>query len=177
MKRLTLMAGVLALALTGIWAVNAQTKGANFAGTWALDKAKSELPPMMQNIDSMSWIVTQDATQITRETKVEAGAAAPPGGGGRGMMGGGRPVTFKLDGSETVVDNPRGKAVHKVKWLDDGKVLEISTVNTFDMQGETVTMNGMERWELADGGATLKVWQKRESPRGTTESKMVFTKK
>jgi hypothetical protein len=156
-------------------AAAAQEKGANFAGTWTLDKSKSSLPEMMQNIESITMTITQDAGQITREMKMEGGAGGPGGGRGMGMMGGGRPATYKLDGSETVTENPRGKSASKVKWADGGKALEISTVMTVDFQGETRTLSTSERWELIDGGA-LKVVQKRETPRGPMEMTMVFKK-
>jgi hypothetical protein len=132
---------------------------------------------MMQNLDSLTMVVTQDAAQITREIKLPAGAmSGPGGGGGRGgrMMGGGQPATFKLDGSESVVEGPRGKTTHKVKLLNDGKVLEVSSVMTLDFQGETRTIPSSEHWELIDGGAALKVLQKRETPNGAMESTMVY---
>ena len=82
MKRYVMNGLLLALLTltTGVLPVAAQ--GAGFAGTWAIDKAKSELPPMMQNIDAITVIITQDATQITREMKLEGGMMAAPGGGG-----------------------------------------------------------------------------------------------
>src|SRR5689334_4504668 len=99
---------------------------ANFAGTWTLDKSKSQgLNRRMQNADSVTWTITQNDKTITIEEKVSGGqmgggggagapAGAPPaggpGGGGRGMGGGfGGPRTFNLDGSETTADMGRGK--------------------------------------------------------------------
>jgi hypothetical protein len=182
MKRYVMNGLLLALLTltTGVLPVAAQ--GAGFAGTWAIDKAKSELPPMMQNIDAITVIITQDATQITREMKLEGGMMAAPGGGGRGgggrmMMGGGQPTSFKLDGSETVSENPRGKTTHKAKLVEGGKVFEVSSVMTIEFQGETRTIPSTERWELLEGGASLKVSQKRETPNGAMETTMVFTRK
>ncbi|MBK6795897.1 MAG: hypothetical protein IPG76_03610 [Acidobacteria bacterium] len=188
MKKIFVSATLLAVMMIGLSAISfAQAKeAANFAGTWALDKAKSEgLPPMMANAEGVTWVVTQDGGQLTREQKVE-GAPAPPaggpggGGGGRGGgMGGGAPMTVKLDGSESVTDVPRisGKSTTKVKWMDGGKMLEVSTVMSGSMGGNDFTATTTEHWELADGGKTLKVHRTSESPRGTQESKMVFTKK
>jgi hypothetical protein len=156
-------------------------QGTGFAGTWQLDKSKSELPPMMQNIESISLVITQNEKQITREMTLGGGAMMAPGGGGRPgggrMMGGGQPATYNLDGSETVAENPRGKTTHKVKLLEGGKILEVSSVMTLDFQGETRTIPSSERWELLDGGAALKVWQKRETPNGAMEMTMVYTRK
>ncbi|MFM8393352.1 MAG: hypothetical protein ACKOB4_05450 [Acidobacteriota bacterium] len=180
MKRNLMNGMLLALIILPAGVLPAAAQGAGFAGTWALDKTKSELPQMMQNIDSITVIIAQDAAQITREMKLEGGMMAAPGGGGRGggrMMGGGQPTSFKLDGSETVSENPRGKTTHKAKLLENGKVFEVSSVMTIDFQGETRTIPSSERWELLDGGASLKVVQKRETPNGAMETKMVFTRK
>lgn len=179
-RKLTTAVVTALLMFAGLVSVaSAQTEGKTFAGNWVLDKSKSELPPMMQNLESLTMVVTQDAAQITREIKLPGGAMSGPGGGqggGRGgrMMGGGQPATFKLDGSESVVEGPRGKTTHKVKLLNDGKVLEVSSVMTLDFQGETRTIPSSERWELIEGGAALKVWQKRETPNGAMESTMVY---
>ncbi|HEV2833714.1 MAG TPA: hypothetical protein VGW58_00275, partial [Pyrinomonadaceae bacterium] len=92
---------------------------ANFAGTWTLDKSKSQgLNPRQQNAESVSLVITQTDKDITLEEKVVGGnppaggppagappagappagappAGAPPagdrpaGGGGGGRMGGG----------------------------------------------------------------------------------------
>ena len=93
------------------------------------------------------------------------------------MMGGGQPASYKLDGSETVAENPRGKTTSRANLADGGKVFEISSVMSIDFQGETRTIPSSERWELIDGGASLKVWQKRETPNGAMETTMVFSKK
>jgi hypothetical protein len=178
------LAAILALAMSASGL--GQAKGANFAGTWELDKSKSQLQgPMADMIQSMTWTISQDDKQVTRDQKVERnpnaqgpGGGPPPGGGGRGggMMGGG-PLTAKLDGSETASETPRGKQTVKAKWMDDGKILELSTVANMSTPNGDFTMTTTEHWELADGGKTLKVHQKRETPRGPMETSMVFVKK
>ncbi|MEP7342828.1 MAG: hypothetical protein ABI977_34185 [Acidobacteriota bacterium] len=184
MKRvLAVCSAFVVLAALSVMAA-AQSKGANFAGTWELDKGKSQLPQMQADmIQSMTWTVTQDDKQISREQKMERNPnAAPPGGGGGGgrgggMMGGGGALTVKLDGSETTTENPRGKSTMKAKWNDGGKVLEIKTVRNISGQQGEMTLTTTEHWELADGGKTLKVHQSTETPQGARESTMVFTKK
>lgn len=177
--RKVLLTCVCSLLLLGLWSVNAAAQ--NFAGTWVLDKGKSELPPQQaQNIKSRTWTITQDAAQITVTPKTEMaeGAAAGPGGGGGGrgggrggMMGGGnQPRTFKLDGSEVVTENPRGKSTTKAKLSGDN--LEIITVSSF---GDN-TFTTKEHWTLADGGKTLKVHTSVETPQGSREATQVFTK-
>jgi hypothetical protein len=87
MKKLLAVCSVFCALMIGVAAVSAQ-KGANFAGTWELDKAKSQLPQMMvDNIKSATWTVTQDDKQLSREQKTERAEGAqggPGGGGGRG---------------------------------------------------------------------------------------------
>src|SRR5918911_5516085 len=56
---------------------------ANFAGTWTLDKSKSQgLNPRQQNAESVSWVITQTEKEITIEEKITGGnPPAPPAGG------------------------------------------------------------------------------------------------
>ena len=56
---------------------------ASFAGTWTLDKSKSQnLSPRIQNAD-VAWVITQTEKEITIEEKITGGAPAggPPAGG------------------------------------------------------------------------------------------------
>jgi len=184
MRKVIALVTLLAAILTMAGSVEVKAQGTGFAGTWTLDKSKSELPPMMQNIDSVTLVITQDATRITREMKLGGGAMAGPGGGqgggrgaGRMMMGGGQSNSYNLDGSETVAENPRGRTTSKAKLTGGGKVFEITSTMSIDFQGETRTIPSSERWELLEGGASLKVWQKRETPNGAMETTLVFSKK
>src|SRR5436190_3614017 len=106
MKRLFLTAGLAAALLLTAVAANAQK--ANYAGTWSLDKAKSQgLSQRMQGADKVTLTITQDDKTISLETKVEGGQPAGGGAGGGGM-GGGRPpagpTTYNLDGNEVTSD-------------------------------------------------------------------------
>src|SRR5215475_931219 len=120
------MAGALTLAL----AVHAAAP-ASFAGTWTLDKSKSQgLSPRIQGADSVTWTIAQTDKDITIEEKV-AGGQAPAGGGGGAGGGFGGPRSFKLDGSETPVETGRGKSLRKATWSSDSKTLELNTKSTF----------------------------------------------
>src|SRR5215218_5786385 len=97
-----------------VFALAAQAAAPNFAGTWTLDKGKSQgLSQRVQNAESVSWIITQTEKEITIEEKI-AGGGGPGGGqgGGRGGMMGG-PRTYNLDGSETTGETARGKFARK----------------------------------------------------------------
>src|SRR6185295_18069138 len=131
-----------------VFALAAHAAAPNFAGTWTLDKSKSQgLNPRWENEESVKWNVTQDDKQITVEEKVTGGggpggpggpppSGAPaggapqgggPGGGGRGMMGGGGPRTYNLDGSETSGEMGPAKFVRKAMLSSDGKTLELTS--------------------------------------------------
>src|ERR1044071_1906826 len=107
-----------------VFALAAHAAAPNFAGTWTLDKSKSQgLSQRMQNADSVTLNITQTDNENTLEKKVTGGgpgggpggppagapaAGGPPPGGGQGGgmgpgrgMGGGGPRTCNLDGSET----------------------------------------------------------------------------
>jgi hypothetical protein len=177
MKKVLSLISVCAvlIGLCALASAQSKTAGSNFAGTWVLDKAKSELPEMMQNLNNLTWIVTQDDVQINRETRLNEGTPGAPAGGR--SMGGGRPVALKLDGSETSSESPRGKSTSKVKLLDGGKILEVNTVSNFNREGNSFSMTTIEHWELAEDGKVLTVHQKRETQGGTVETKLVFNKK
>jgi hypothetical protein len=166
---------------------------ANFAGTWTLDKSKSQgLSPRMQNAESAAWVITQTEKEITIEEKVTGGgppvggapaggppAGGPPGGGpggggGRGMGGG--PRTFNLDGSETSGEMGRGKFVRKATVSADGKTIELTTKSTFQGPEGVVTATSNDKLQLSADGKMLTVTRHSESPRGPQDSTLVFNK-
>ena len=179
----------LTSALVFALAAHAAAPPPNFAGTWTLDKSKSQgLSQRMQNVESASWVITQTDKEITIEEKITGGAppaGAPPagapagagpgqgGGPGRGMMGS---RTFNLDGSETTGEMGRGKFVRKATLSSDGKTLELASKMTFQGQdGEIVTTTN-EKLSLSADGKVLTVVQHSESPRGAQDSTLVFNK-
>lgn len=168
MKRSLVFVSLCCLLMVGFWSVSAAP--ANFAGTWSLDKAKSEgLQGRMANVDQ-TWVVTQDAKTITIDKSFSGSEQPMPS----------QKSTYNLDGSETTQEmtgRMAGKAALKAKWQDDGKILELSSVLKANIQGNDVTITTTEHWELADGGKTLKVHREQESPQGKRESKYVLVKK
>src|SRR5215211_7908112 len=134
-----------------VFALAAHAAAPNFAGTWTLDKSKSQgLSQRTQNAESVSWVVTQTDKEITIEEKIVGGGGpdGPPGGGapgaggpppggqgggpGRGgMMGPMGPRTYNLDGSETTGEMGRGKFARKATLSSDGKTLELVSKLTF----------------------------------------------
>lgn len=109
------------------------------------------------------------------------GAGGQGGGrGGRGGMGMGMgTATYKLDGSETKVESAGGRggaATLKAQWKDGGKVLELKNSRSFSMQGNEMTRTVKDRFELTDGGKTLKVKRSVDGMQGSQESTLVFSK-
>jgi hypothetical protein len=168
MKRSLVLLSLFSVLMVGFWSVGAAAT--DFSGTWALDKAKSEgLPPQIANVDQ-TWVVTQDAKTFTVETSYSGGEQPRPP----------QKRSYNLDGSETTMDvtgRMPGKATMSAKWQGDGKILELNQVTKANVQGNDITITTTEHWELADGGKTLKVHRKQESPRGAQETKLVLTKK
>ena len=171
--------------LAGVLSASAAAP-ANFAGTWALDKAKSEgLPPSAANIDSLTLTITQDTQQIEVNVTAESGqgnataASSPSQGRGRGMSLFPPGATYKLDGTETTAENPGGRGgttTYKAEWKDGGKTLELKRVLKANFQGNDVTITTTEDWTLSADGKTLTVKRTSESPRGTQSSTLVFNK-
>src|SRR5215471_10074313 len=162
---------VSSLVFCALMVVTVAAAGTNFAGTWLLDKSKSEgLQRGMDTAQSITMVVTQDDKQITTETKVvgQDGTARPS-----------QPFTYKLDGSKSSVDvtgRMPGKATLSAKWMGDGKVLELDQDRAMNIQGNDVTVTIKEHWELADGGKVLKIHRTTDSPMGAQESKLTFNK-
>ncbi len=180
-----------------VFAMAAQAAAPNFAGTWTLDKSKSQgLSQRVQNAESASWIITQTEKDITIEEKIAGGggpgggpggppAGGPPaggapqgggpgGGGGRGGMMG--PRTFNLDGSETTGEMGRGKFVRKATLSSDGKTLELVSKVTFQGPEGEVTSTSTDKLTLSADGKTLTVVRHSEGPRGAQDSTLVFNK-
>ena len=159
----------------------------NFAGTWNLDKAKSQgLSTFMQSAESVSWVITQTDKQISVETKITAGqppAGAPPagapsgGGGGRGPGMGG-PQTYNLDGIEADSENGGTKTAHKATWSGDQKTLELWAKTTRTGQdGTERTSTSTDKLQLSGDGKVLTVNRHSEGGRnGTQDSTLVFNK-
>ena len=192
---------LFALGLTSalVFALAAHAAAPNFAGTWTLDKSKSQgLNPRWQNAESVTWNVTQTEKEITIDEKVAGGggpggppsggapaagapAGGPPGGGqggGRGMGGGmGGPRTYNLDGSETTGEMGRGKFARKATLSSDGKTLELVSKVTFQTpDGQEVTTTSNDKLSLSADGKSLTVVRHSESPRGPQDSTLVFNK-
>ena len=181
MKRLFLIAGLMTA--FGLAVLAASAASANFAGTWSLDKAKSQgLSQGMMSAESVIWTITQDDKQISIDSKVTAGQPAagatptpggPGGGGGRGPAG---PRAFNLDGKEATTEANGGTNTTKATWSSDGKTLELSSVRAGSRDGQDFKFTTTEKLSLSGDGKVLTVNRHSEGPRGPQDSTLVFNK-
>lgn len=185
MKRLFLIAGLMTAFLLVVVAASAQK--ASFAGTWNLDKAKSQgLSQRMQDAAKVTLTITQDDKTIALEQKVEAGQPPAGGGGGGGMGGGGGrggpagPQSYNLDGKEATSDvtfgQNTGKLTTKATMSDAGVELMRKTAFTGQDGTERVTTT-TQKLSLSSDGKTLTVVTHREGgPQATPDTTTVYTK-
>jgi hypothetical protein len=174
-----------------VFALAAHAAAPNFAGTWTLDKSKSQgLSQRVQNAESVSWVITQTDKEITVEEKIQGGGGPPagapgaggppgggPGGGRGGMMGAMGPRSYNLDGSETTGEAGRGKFARKATLSSDGKTLELVNKNMFTGQdGNEITVTSTDKLSLSGDGKVLTVSRHSETPRGAQDSTLVFNK-
>jgi len=156
----------------------------SFAGTWSLDKAKSQgLSPRMEGADSVTWTITQDDKTFSLDQKVTGGTPPAGGGGGGGGMGGGRgpagPVSYNLDGKEVTSDIPggqvTGKSTLKATWA--GSALELYRKIAFTTpDGERVSTNTQKLSLSADGKVLTAVVHNEGGRGGPSDSTLVFNK-
>lgn len=141
----------------------------NFAGTWVLDKSKTQnVPRQWENATSVTLEIKQDDKQVTLETKAE-GSQFPS-----------QPLTYNLDGTESTVEMTGripGKATLKAAWTNEGNTLELNRKQSGNFNGQDFTFTTTEKLTLSEGGKVLTIARSSESPRGKQESTLVFNKK
>lgn len=181
MKKLVLTISILGAMIFAL-AVSAAVP-ANFAGTWTLDKTKSQgLDGRMQNAESVQWVITQDDKQISIDTKITGGqnmGGGPGGGGGGGMRGGGGmggPRSYNLDGKEVTAEANGGSSTMKATWAKDGQSLELSSVRAGSFNGNDFKATTNDKLQLSGDGKILTVKRTGESPRGPVDATLVFNK-
>lgn len=134
----------------------------DFSGAWTLDTEKSD--PMRGpggggQMGPVTLKVTQTSTDLTIERSV-----------------GDRKTTavYKLDGSESVNQGPRGgEQRSKSRW--EGSALVTESVQQMSTPGGDVTMEMKEARTLQDDGTMLVVTMTK-GPRGENTRKSVFKK-
>ena|SRR2546421_2451590 len=183
MKRIFLIAGLATAFLLVVVAASAQK--ASFAGTWTLDKTKSQgLSTRIQGADKVTLTITQDDKTISLDQKVEGGQPPAGGGGmggGRGGGGGaGGPQAYNLDGKEVTSDVTFGQNTGKrtMKATMSGGTLELMSKTAFTAQDGSERVNTTtQKLSLSGDGKTLTVVAHREGgQQPVPDTTMVYNK-
>ena len=169
--RLLSLTVILALIVPAM--ANAQGK-ANFAGSWAMNAAKSTQPPAggqgggggqggrMGMGGGGNFTATQEANLLSVSRTRQGQDGTPT-----------TTVTkYSLDGKETVNTTPRGESKVTATYSADGKTLTIVTKS----QGQNGERVSTEAWTLTDA-KTLAVTSTRQGQNGEVKTTMVYDKK
>jgi hypothetical protein len=129
---------------------------ANFSGTWAFNESKSNFGNSQFRRAATTMVVTQDDKVLSVETTM-------PDRDGNEMKS---TAKYNLDG--TVSENQMFNSTRKstVTWSADKASITIASTMTFDMNGETRTMNSSQTWKLTEGGKVLLLDNVRPSQDG-----------
>jgi hypothetical protein len=155
---------ILALSLSLVFAA----AKANFAGTWVMDKSRSEgVPPGVEQ----TMTLTQSEDKLVLENKIttENGDILV----NDSYIINGKEVEFtqKLNDQEF-----KGKRTSK--WLADGSGFESSEEITREGgDGLKITQQVTRKWVMAAEGKTFTVEMTVKGPNGTQHTKRTFVKK
>jgi hypothetical protein len=160
--RWTAVAVAMSVAVPGVAA-----ERPSFAGTWKVDVERSTPTAgggryfeQDAALADLRLVITQTADEVVIDRHVGERT--------------GRSV-FKLDGTETTAEGPRGgKYTARSRWDGDRLITE-GTQNRQGPNGE-VTVAMTEIRELAPDGKTLTVITTMRAPAATTKRKLVFVK-
>jgi hypothetical protein len=147
---------------------------ADYSGTWVLDKAKSTgLPRFYERVKSHT-LVNKQGDQLL-EVMVEVDIGQPQAD----RIGFAYPLDGSVANTESKIRTQDG-LVNVPTTLqatrDAGGGLHIVITRIITMGGQQITSHGTEDWQLSEDGKTLNVHRTDESPRGKTQSDMVFVK-
>jgi hypothetical protein len=144
----------------------------DFAGSWRLDRDRSEdLTGRLANAEFVLEVTRQGAELIVEE-KIRI----------RGRWQPSTPRTYRLDGRQTTAEVSRplaGTMELEARLL--GKAgpsqnLELKSTISGDNLGSPVTLITREFWELTDGGKSLKILRQREIGPQSQQSVLLFTR-
>ncbi|MEO6725670.1 MAG: hypothetical protein ABIU20_02970 [Blastocatellia bacterium] len=158
---------LLAMSIAGFGQVKSSVP--KFAGTWVLNRAKSEGLTGGLGDAEVRLIVAQDGKQLSAEQKTIIRGREQPS----------REMNYKLDGSETEAEVVRplaGTMKLTARWIESRKTLELSSTITGESEGKQVNITTKEQWQLIGKGNALKIERTRHSPQGTQIFKLFFEK-
>jgi len=137
------------------WAFSIQI--ANFSGSWIRDNNKVE--GTKSPLPDLTWVITQDGNQISIKP---VGSRKPT-----------PEEIYKFDGTETVSEitnsNPPYKVTRSARWLNEGKALELISVEVDrgDIVNKPISLTIKDKLELAESGNVLMVYRTVEARQET----------
>jgi hypothetical protein len=160
----------MAALLLVISASTAAAQKADFSGTWALDKNRSEgLPPGADQ--AMTAKQTGDRVEIDVKVTSSRGDQQVKD-------------LYILDGKETDFDPPAAPGVQvskgkrTSKWSADGKGFDVSEEATIEGEEGPATIKVTRHWQLSDDAKTLTIDDMTmDGPAGSRKTKRVFVRK
>ncbi len=146
----------------------------NLAGTWVIDKAKSDAPMVGRGPGGggpggggpgagQMPDITLTITQIDKELVVDRQTGERT-----------QKLTYKLDGSESVNPGMRGSEVKSKARIEGGAIVNEGTQSISTPNGD-MTIETKEVWSVSGNVLTIETTSK--TPRGENTRKQVFAKK
>ena len=147
----------------------------NFSGEWKLNESKSELDrgqfPLCifggDRMRSKTMKIARHADFLT----VDVASSSPDGA----LVT--RQEKLIFDGKErepTFVGRPRDQST--ARWSDDGQTMTVSSVRSFDTNGETADFKVTEVWKLVNDGKSISIQVTSSSIHGENTMKLVYDK-
>jgi FtsP/CotA-like multicopper oxidase with cupredoxin domain len=166
---------LFAAALVTATFANALAKPANYSGAWTLDMKQSQnLPSYYSHVQSHKLSITQDDKQLRVAVEISDTEREPFR----------VDFVYSLDGAETKTETqmrtPAGMrsvpTVLKAVASEDGALRITITREMQTPDGRALKAVTTEDWRLSPDAKTLTIHRADDTPRGKTESDMVFIK-
>jgi hypothetical protein len=140
---------------------------ANFSGEWIFNQSKSVLDDNGAMFLPARMVLAQSGNDLT----VQKIFSSPD----QGEFTGEEKLT--LDGMECKSDFMNSPRVSTAKWSPKGDTLTVSTIISFDMNGEKSEMSMKEAYSLKEDGKALSVEHHSKSSWGERKLSLIFDKK
>ena len=164
----------LALALSLAPLAPSAPKPVNYSGSWTLDKARSKgLPPFYDQVRSQRLEIAQRGWHLDVGVVVDVGGAAPDT----------MRFVYTINGAETrTLTAVRGAGgmmqvptvLRAVASAD--RQVHLTIERDIAIGDRSFHAVSKEDWQLSANGDTLTVHRADDTPRGTMQSDMVFTR-
>ena len=171
LKNLFICAALLAASLPS----GAAAKPADYTGAWTLDMKQSKnLPPYYLHVQGHKLSITQDDRQLRVAVEISDAGREPFR----------VDFVYSLDGAETKTETqmrtPAGMrsvpTALKAEAAEDGTLRVTITREMAAPDGRALKAVTTEDWRLSPDAKTLNIHRADDTPRGKTESDMVFVK-